>query len=196
MVYVASSVCLVRRSAAVRPEVRFRPVLLRGLLMMLRRRRPRGFRGRLPQCSQQVSPQIPARTMDRTAVKLISSGSAPGEGRGAGGQRRDHVMDEEERPGFLPGQDGRPAAQDPPVTPQRLLQVEERDFDLPAFSIQRSDLVSRERGMVRQGGQDPDRRGLDVAPRGAGGDGRARSAWRWCPGAGAGPCPGRRGAAC
>ena len=58
-------------------------------------------------------------------------GAGAGEGRGAGGQRRDHVMDEEERPGFLPGQDGRPAAQDTPVTAQRFLQVQERDFSRP-----------------------------------------------------------------
>src|SRR5204863_483798 len=36
--------------------------------------------------------------------------AGPGCGRGPGGHGRDHVVHEQQRPGFLPGQGGRPAA--------------------------------------------------------------------------------------
>jgi hypothetical protein len=47
------------------------------------------------------------------------------------------------------------------------------DFHLPSFGVQGSDLGRGERGMIQQGGQDPDRCGLDPAAEGAGGNGEA-----------------------
>jgi hypothetical protein len=51
-----------------------------------------------------------------------------GEGARAGRDGGNHVVHEQECPGFLPGQGHRPAAQNPLAAAQRLLQVEERDF--------------------------------------------------------------------
>jgi len=49
---------------------------------------------------------------------------------GPGGQRRDHVVHQQERPGLLAGQGHRLPAQDAPGTAQRLLQVQVGDFHL------------------------------------------------------------------
>ena len=85
--------CLVRRSAGVRPEVRFRPARFLGWAMTPASRRARGA--------------------------------------GPGGQRRDHVAGQQERPDFLAGQGHRLAAHDAPTAAQGFLQVEAGDFHLP-----------------------------------------------------------------
>ncbi len=90
---------------------------------------------------------------------------------GPGGQRRDHVVHQEERPGLLAGQGHRLAAQDAPGTPQRLLQMKVGDFYLPALGIQRGDPGGGEPGVVQQRGQHPEDGGLDAAAGGAGGHG-------------------------
>ena len=50
---------------------------------------------------------------------------------GAGGRGRDQVVDEQQGPGFLPGELGRLAAQRPAGAADGFLQVEERDFSQP-----------------------------------------------------------------
>ena len=50
---------------------------------------------------------------------------------GPGGQRRDHVAGQQERPDFLAGQGHRLAAHDAPTAAQGFLQVEAGDFHLP-----------------------------------------------------------------
>jgi hypothetical protein len=50
---------------------------------------------------------------------------------GAGREARDHVVREQQRPGFLPGELGRPGAQGAARTADGLLQVKERDFSQP-----------------------------------------------------------------
>ena len=57
--------------------------------------------GRLPQCLQQVSAVAWERTRDSTAVKQIWPGARPAGGGGAGGEPGDHVVGEEQCPGFL-----------------------------------------------------------------------------------------------
>src|SRR5450756_2301148 len=66
-----------------------------------------------------------------------------GQGGGAGGDGGDHVVGQQECPGFLPGQDLGLAAQHAAGAAEGLLQVEERDFDLPSFSIEDGDLAGR-----------------------------------------------------
>ena len=54
-----------------------------------------------------------------------------GQGARAGGDGGDHVVHEEECPGFLPGEDRGLAAEDAAGTAEGFLQVEERDFSQP-----------------------------------------------------------------
>ena len=84
--------------------------------------------GRLPQCGQQVSAVTAARARDSTAVKRDLAGREAGGGGGAGGEPRDHVVREQQRPGFLAGEFRRPSAQDAAGAADGPLQVKERDF--------------------------------------------------------------------
>ena len=54
-----------------------------------------------------------------------------GQGARAGGDSGDHVVHEEECPGFLPGEGPGLAAQDAAGAAEGFLQVEERDFNQP-----------------------------------------------------------------
>ena len=63
------------------------------------------------------------------------------------------------------------AAQRAAGTADRLLQMEERDFDLPSLSIQGGDLPGRMGFVVQEGGQHPHPGGLRPAAPGRGGDG-------------------------
>ena len=54
--------------------------------------------------------------------------TGPGCGGGPGGHGRDHVVHEEQRPGFLPGQGGRPAAQFAAGAADGFLQMQEGGF--------------------------------------------------------------------
>ena len=62
--------------------------------------------------------------------------------RGAGCRRGGHVVDEQQCPGFLAGEFRGLAAQRPAGAPDGLLQMKERDFDLPSLSIE-DDAISR-----------------------------------------------------
>jgi hypothetical protein len=77
-------------------------------------------------------------------------------------------MDEQECPCFLPDEDLGLAAQDAAGTAECLLQVEERDFYLPSFSIENGDLAGGIPLVVQQRGQQPDGAGLGAAAAGAG----------------------------
>src|SRR6266498_927905 len=78
----------------------------------------------------------------------------------AGRDGGDHVVHEEECPGFLPGQDHGLAAQDAAGTAERFLKVKESDFDLPPLSIEHGDLAGGVGFVVQQGSQQPDGAGL------------------------------------
>jgi hypothetical protein len=77
MVYVASLVCLVRRSAAVLPDVRCRPGWCRGRAMMALVSPSRRSPGRCPQWRQRVLAATWPRTRPRTAVNGMRRGSGP-----------------------------------------------------------------------------------------------------------------------
>src|SRR5712691_13028989 len=62
------------------------------------------------------------------------------QGGGAGGDGGDHVVDQQECPCFLAGQDFGLAAQHAAGAAEGLLQVQERDFNLPSFGVQGRDL--------------------------------------------------------
>jgi hypothetical protein len=95
---------------------------------------------------------------------------------GAGDRGGGHVVNEEQAPGFLPGEGGRLAAQLAAAAADGRLQVKERDFDLPSLSVQFSDFAGRELLVVQQRGQDPDPGGLGPAARGPGHDGEGDQA--------------------
>ncbi len=59
------------------------------------------------------------------------AGVDPGRGGGTGGGGGRHVVDEQQRPGFLAGQVGGLAAQRAAGAADGLLQVQERDFNRP-----------------------------------------------------------------
>jgi hypothetical protein len=67
--------------------------------------------GRFPQCRQGVSAATCSRARDSTAVKDTAE-AGPGGGCRRRGQGRDHVVDEEQCPGFLADERLRASAQD------------------------------------------------------------------------------------
>ena len=101
---------------------------------------------------------------ERDQVRIDAGGG------GAGRDGGDHVVHEQECPGFLPGEDLGPAAQDAAGAAEGLLQVQERDFDLPSLSTEDGDFTGRVLLVVQQGGQQPDGAGLRAAAAGAGHD--------------------------
>jgi len=57
--------------------------------------------------------------------------AGPGRDRSFGGEDRDHVVHEEQCPGFLPGQGGRPAAQRAAGAADGFFQMQKSGFNRP-----------------------------------------------------------------
>ena len=129
--------------------------------------------GRLPQCGQQVSAVTAARARDSTAVKQIWPGAEAGGRGGAGGEPGDHVVREEQRPGFLAGQGRRAPAQDAARAADGPLQVQERDFDQPSLLVEHGEFPGGAQVRVQEGGEQPDLGGFHAAAAGAGQHGEA-----------------------
>src|SRR6266404_1103649 len=70
--------------------------------------------------------------------------AGPGGGGGCRRKGRDHVVHEEQRPGFLPGEGGRPAAQHAAGTADGSLQVKKSGLHLPSRRVEGRDLPCRE----------------------------------------------------
>jgi hypothetical protein len=80
--------------------------------------------GRFPQCRQHVSVVMLADQGEHGGEGDGGEAGA-GDGRGPGGHGGDHVVHEEQRSGFLPGEGRRPAAQHAAGAADGLLQVKE-----------------------------------------------------------------------
>jgi hypothetical protein len=85
------------------------------------------------------------RSHEVTQFPAPTGGEAgPGRDRGFGGEGRDHVVHQEQCPGFLPGQGGRPAAQRAAGAADGFLQMQECGFHLPSRGVKGRDFCCRE----------------------------------------------------
>src|SRR5260370_1424090 len=101
------------------------------------------------------------------------AGGEAGGGGSAGGEPGDHVMGEQERPGFLADEGRGASAQGTAGTADGPLQVEERDFDYPSFLVQDGEFPGGMEVRVEQRGQEPDLAGPGAAAAGWGQHGAA-----------------------
>ena len=169
------------RSAAVRPEVRWRSAR-------------RGGRARMAVSSRRWA-RFRWSSVNSVRAAGVGGGGGAGEGQhggeadlagadgggsGAGGEPRDHVVREQQHPASWRASSGerprrtRPSADGP-------LQVKERDFYQPSFLVQGRGLTRGVKARVQERGEQPDLRGFHTAAAGAGQHGEADRAARSCP---------------